>query len=137
MSEGETTNSSNSATEPYKQEQFKAFIKSLSKGSISHWVVIAEALHVDRDTINAWRKLPEAQEAIQNGIAKCLDEMEKSGGQDWRMWNERLKTLGVIATEKHDLTSGGEKIEFAVELTGGTDECKTSSETERSDEGQS
>lgn len=93
-----------------KKEEFAAFIKALEDGSISFWQEIAEALGVCPDTISDWQKLPEAKAAKQKGINKCLREMEKAGNKDWRMWHERLKLLKMTVTEKHDLTSKGEKI---------------------------
>jgi trans-2-enoyl-CoA reductase len=95
---------------PYKKEEYQAFIKNISEGNVSYWSKIAEALNVENDTITRWKKLPEAQAAIQKGIDKCLKEMETSGSKDWRMWHEKLKILNVQATQKLDLTSKGERI---------------------------
>ena len=102
--------SENSDIRPYKEDEYRAFVKTLESGAVSYWSKIAEALGVDKDTITSWKKLPEAREAIQKGIEKCLNNMETSGKRDWRMWQERLKILNIVATEKHDVTSGGEKI---------------------------
>jgi hypothetical protein len=95
---------------PYKQQEFEAFISILESGSVSFWQEIAEALGVCKDTITDWQKLPQAIEAKQKGINKCLAEMEKAGEKDWRMWHERLKLLKMVSVDKTDLTSGGQRI---------------------------
>ena len=79
----------------YKEQEFKAFIKTLKWGSAAHWLDIAEALNVDKNTITAWKELPEAKEAIQEGIYRALAAMEQAGAKDWRMWEAKLKMLGV------------------------------------------
>lgn len=80
---------------PYKKEEYKAFIKAISEGQVAHWVEIAKALNVDEDTITAWKKLPEAQKAIQDGIDNALKGMEQAGAKDWRMYEAKLKMLGL------------------------------------------
>ena len=98
----------------YKKQEFAAFIKTLESGSVSFWQEIAEALGVCRETITDWQKLPEAQAAKQRGIDKCLKEMEKAGAKDWRMWNERLRILKIMPTEKHELSNReGESFEIS------------------------
>lgn len=84
----------------YKKDQFKAFIKALKYGSVAHWMDIARALNVDDDTIKAWRDLPEAQLAIQEGIDEAFRRMQESGAKDWRMWESKLKMLGVNPAQK-------------------------------------
>lgn len=86
--------------EPYKKKEYEAFIKTLKWGSVGHWVEIARALNVDDDTILAWKKLPEAQTAIQEGIDRSIAAMEQAGGKDWRMWEAKLKMLGVNPPQK-------------------------------------
>ena len=98
----------------YKNAQFKKFIKSLSSSSIPHWSNIAEAIGVSNDTITRWKDLPEAQKAIQEGIDYAMAQMERSGKSDWRMWKEKLAMLKVAATERVDVTSGGEKLELVI-----------------------
>lgn len=85
---------------PYKKPEFDAFIKSIKEGQIGHWVEIATALNVDQDTIVAWKKLPEAQEAIRQGIERALEQMQTSGAKDWRMWETKLKMLGLNPATK-------------------------------------
>ena len=93
-----------------KTREFKAFIKTIEGDTVEHWINIAEALNINKDTITAWKKLPEAQAAIQRGIDRALAGMESAGGKDWRMWESKLKMLGANSTQKIDLTSGGEKL---------------------------
>ena len=95
-----------------KKEAFEAFINILQDGTVAHWVNVATALGVNKDTITAWKSLPEAQEAIKKGISKALENMEKTGGKDWRMWESKLKMLGVVPSEKQEvsLNSDGKPI---------------------------
>lgn len=112
-------NSANSApppevVDPYKKEQFEAFLQTIGRKSVGHWVQMAKALGVDRDTIAAWKKHPLAQKVIKDEIEKCLEGMEESGSKDWKMWESRAKMLGVAPIEKSDITSDGEKLDFKV-----------------------
>lgn len=83
-----------------KKEAFDAFIKTLSDGTVAHWQTIAQAIGVDNDTITAWKRLPEAQEAIKRGIDTALGGMAKAGEKDWRMWECKLKMLGIGPIDK-------------------------------------
>lgn len=80
-------------TKVYKVEEFEAFIKAIKETQIAHWQDIARAIGVDNNTITAWRKLPEAQEAIREGLAKSLEGMGTAGRKDWRMYHEKYKML--------------------------------------------
>lgn len=83
-----------------KTEQFEAFLKAIEESVMPHWVDIARALNVEEDTITAWKKRPEAQLAIKKGIEHALKCMEQAGARDWRMWEKKLKLLGVDAPDK-------------------------------------
>lgn len=87
-----------------KKKEYAAFIAAINDGQVGHWVEIARALNVDEDTIVAWKKLPEAQAAIQKGIDYALQCMQQAGGRDWRMWEAKLKMLGVNPATKIDAT---------------------------------
>lgn len=78
-----------------KQAEFEAFLKIIKKGRVENWSVIAEALGVREATISEWKQHPLAQKAITEGIERCITEMERAGKDDWRMWREKLKMLGV------------------------------------------
>jgi len=97
-------------TNPYKQREYKQFIKLIEGNTVEHWVNIAQALNVDKDTITDWKRLPEAQAAIQKGIDRALEGMQRAGGKDWRMWESKIKMLGINPIQKLDVTSGGEKL---------------------------
>jgi hypothetical protein len=79
----------------YKREEYAAFIKLINGGRAAHWYVIANAIGIDKNTVTAWKKLPEARKAIINGIDHALDHMEQAGKNDWRMWESKLKMLGA------------------------------------------
>ena len=83
-----------------KIEEFEAFIKFLEEGSDAHWVEIAEAIGVDKDTITEWKKQPRAVEARTQGINNAIKEMQNVGRRDWRMWESKLKMLGIIPKDK-------------------------------------
>lgn len=82
-----------------KTEEFEEFIKTIKRGSITHWIIIAKALGVNKDTINEWKKLPEARRAVAEGISYALLKQEETGKNDWRMWRSKLQMLGVKAEE--------------------------------------
>lgn len=78
-----------------KKTEFEKFIEILETSTvIAHWVEIAEILGVNKDTINEWRKLPEARQARARGIAAALSKMQRAGAKDWRMWEAKLRMLG-------------------------------------------
>jgi len=85
-----------------KKAEFREFLKIIKGGTTAHWVQVAEVLGVDNDTITSWKKTPEAQEAIAEGIQRAMEEMETVGRKDWRMWREKLKMLGMSDYEQHD-----------------------------------
>lgn len=87
----------------YKKEEFSAFIQNIRAGQLGHWQEIAKAVGVDPDTITKWKKLPEAQEAIKQGIDHSLAEMERVGARDWRMHLERLKLFGISGVDKSEI----------------------------------
>lgn len=78
-----------------KKEEFEAFIGILEGNSIAHWKDIAEAIGIDKDTITEWKKHPRAREARIKGIQYALTQMELAGKNDWRMWETKLKMLGI------------------------------------------
>jgi len=78
-----------------KVDEFKAFLKILELEKIESWENTATALGVHRKTIEIWRRLPEAQKAKAKGIENALKQMERAGVDDWKMWREKLKILGI------------------------------------------
>lgn len=88
----------------YKEKEFKAFIAAISEGNIGHWVEIARALNVSDETILNWKKLPEAQAAIQKGIDESLEGMKTAGFKDWRMYEAKLKMFGINPATKIEAT---------------------------------
>lgn len=99
---------------PYKKAEFEAFLELIKGDTIAHWVQIAQTLGIDPTTITAWKKLPLAQKAIKDGIEKAVEGMEKAGTGDWRMWESKLKMLGVSPVEKADFTSDGKPLRVGV-----------------------
>ena len=117
-----------SAVEPkdvYKEEEFKEFVKLLDEGGAAHWIDIAKALDVSPNTITAWKKRPEARAAIRKGIVRALKNMEDSGSKDWRMWQEKLKMLGLNPAIKIDAIIDDPRKEILKKYLGGEDAGKT------------
>jgi len=99
---------------PYKQAEFAAFLETLKSGTSSHWSQIGEVLGIDKNTITQWKKLPEAQKAIKEGIQDAMNKMETTGAKDWKMWKEKLGMLGIQTIDKSDITSDGERLEAPI-----------------------
>jgi hypothetical protein len=103
-------NNTDNPTNPSKKEEFEKFLELIKGDSSAHWVQIAKALGVDRTTINVWRNHPLAKKAIRDGIEKAFEGMEKAGASDWKMWESKLKMLGISPIEKQDITTDGEAL---------------------------
>lgn len=99
--------------------EFLTIIKDKPVGS--SWKLLAEVLGVSPQTIYNWKKLPEAREALAKGIQNSIDKMIETGSNDWRMWREHLKMLGVKdeTTTRHELGEGVEEILDALEAGSG------------------
>ena len=95
---------------PYKKTEFEAFIELIKGPTIAHWAQVAIALGINKDTITLWKRHPMAQKAIRDGVERALEEMEKAGKNDWKMWESKLKMLGISPIEKSDITSDGQPI---------------------------
>lgn len=101
---------------------FSEFLQLLENRPVnSAWVAIATALGVSRVTLRKWRQMPEAKEAIARGIRNSIDKMVETGADDWRMWREHLKILGVKeeTTTKHEIGEGVTEMLDALELGSG------------------
>jgi hypothetical protein len=66
----------------YKETEFKAFLAALESRQHGHGVEVARALNVDKNTISAWKKTPEAQAALQKGIDHALQCMTQAGARE-------------------------------------------------------
>lgn len=100
---------------PYKAEEFDLFIKNFSNFlALGSWEAVAKALGVTTETIRIWRMQPKAIEAKNKAMEKVLAGMLESGADDWRMWREAAKLIGMDDQQKLDVTSDGDKIEGLV-----------------------
>ena len=93
------------ATTVRKQTEFEAFLRTIRQDKVRNWSIVAEALGVREATITEWKRQPLAQQAITEGIEHCLTEMERAGKDDWRMWREKLKMLGVKDKDQQPMAS--------------------------------
>ena len=103
--------SANSANRIYKEDEFEAFIDLIGESNIGNWSIMAQALKVDRNTVQKWREHPKAKAAIKQSLAKSIEGMETAGRKDWRMYREKAKMLGVEDSQNIDLTSDGKPLE--------------------------
>jgi hypothetical protein len=93
-----------------KDEEFEEFIKILEGDEseqggntvVAHWREIAESLGINKDTITKWKDDPRAIEARKKGIREALFKMQYAGAKDWKMWESKLKMLGVSPIEKSE-----------------------------------
>lgn len=97
----------------YKWE-YNNFLEYVKKGKVERAVIYAKALQIDRRTLVHWLSQPELRMAMQASIDQIIDGMQRSGKDDWRMYRELLKILGVDEEMKLDVTSGGEKLNVAL-----------------------
>lgn len=119
-----TPNGANGANDgvvdPYAEVAFETFLKEIGNVNLPNWTILAEALGVHRNTINRWKKHPQAQAAISAAIEQNIREMELAGKGDWRMYREKLKMLGVkeAVTLEHE---AGESVKSILDKLEHTD----------------
>jgi hypothetical protein len=107
---------------PYREEEFDEFIKfleSLGSGKMARgaWYQIAEALGIDRKTLERWRHHPLAVEATKAAITANINGMIEAGANDYRMYKDNAKLLGVKYDKQNlDVTSNGETIQGVIVL---------------------
>lgn len=107
---------------PYKEEEFNAFIdflNSLGDGKMARgaWYHIAEALGIDRKTLDTWKKHPLAVEATKRAIVSNVNGMLEAGSMDYRMYKDNLKLLGMKYDKKEvDVTSNGNTVQGVIIL---------------------
>lgn len=96
----------------YKWEygQFLDFVK---KGKVGRAVIYAKALKIDRKTLVHWLSQPELREAMIASIDELVEGMQRAGKNDWRMYRELLKMIGVDDEQIIDIKSDGEAIQPA------------------------
>ena len=85
-------------------------------------MIYAKALGIDRRTLQKWMEQPELREAMTEAVDAILEEMQKAGKNDWRMWDKMLELSGVTTVKEVDVTSDGESINPLAGLT--TDELR-------------
>lgn len=96
----------------YKWE-YGNFLDYVKKGKVDRAVIYAKALQIDRRTLVHWLSQPELREAMQHSIDSLIDGMQRAGKNDWRMYRELLKIMGIDDVQSIDIKSDGEKIQAA------------------------
>lgn len=99
------TNVPNVPKEPYYETEFEEFLNNIGNSRLKNWSIIAESLGVSRKTITRWKAHPIAKRAIAKAINVNIRKMKEVGKNDWRMYREVLKMLGVNDKQelKHEL----------------------------------
>ena len=111
----------------YKWE-YSQFLEFVKKRKVSRAVVYAKSLGIDRKTLVHWMNQPELRNAMAEAIDEIIDGMKKAGANDWRMYSELYKMLGLDDVKNIDVTSGGDKVQTALvefmEEPGGENQSK-------------
>lgn len=89
-----------STIDPYKEESYNRFLELLSMDYLYNWKALASVLKVDQRTIYRWRQTPAAQKIVNDEISRLVREMERAGKDDWRMFREKAKIMGVEDVNK-------------------------------------
>ena len=118
MTEQNTNTDSHKEVVRYKWEYAK-FLEFVKKGKVQRAIIYAKALQIDRKTFVHWLSQPELMNAMQESIDQLVDGMQRAGKDDWRMYREMLKLIGVDDESKIDITSDGEPINVIIESSYG------------------
>ena len=94
----------------YKWE-YDNFLQFVKQKKPERAMIYAKALGIDRRTLVHWMSQPELRDAMTSAIDELVDGMQRAGKEDWRMYREMMKILGVDDETKIDITSGGDKIQ--------------------------
>lgn len=95
---------------PYKETQFEGFLALIGLSGIKYWKQIAETLGVSRKTIERWRQHPLAVQAIIMEVSKSIEQMDRAGKNDWRMYREKLAMLGLARKSKYEIEPKSEEL---------------------------
>lgn len=125
----------------YKWE-YGNFLEFVKKGEIGHALIYAKALKIKRETLVHWMSQPELREALIAEIHNLTQGMKQAGKDDWRMYREMLKMLGINEEIDHDIKSDGEKMQVATiidlgNLKSATDQSEAGSSSRDDQEPQS
>lgn len=110
-----------SEIDPYKEESYTRFLELLQQDYLYNWTGLAYVLKVDPRTIYRWRHTPAALKIINDEIKRLMVEMERAGKDDWRMFRDKAKIMGVEDITKVEVTDTKgvlDKLETDYELLG-------------------
>jgi len=94
----------------WEYQQFLDFVKDRKP---QRAMIYAKGLGIDRRTLNNWMNQPELRDAMAESVDAILEEMQRAGKNDWRMWDKMLELSGISTVKELDVTSGGETIKGA------------------------
>lgn len=78
----------------YKWE-YNNFLEYVKKHKIARALLYAKTLGIDRRTMSNWVHQPELREALAEAMDDLVDNMERAGKNDWRMYLELMKRMGL------------------------------------------
>jgi len=93
--------------------EYKQFLAFVQERKPQRAMIYAKGLGIDRRTLNKWMEQPELREAMAEAVDSILEEMQKAGKNDWRMWDKMLELSGITTAKELDITSNGETIKGA------------------------
>lgn len=103
--------------------EYKQFLEFVKQRKPQRAMIYAKGLGIDRRTLNKWMEQPELRQAMADAVDAILEEMQRAGKNDWRMWDKMLELSGITTVKEVDVTSDGEKINVAlVEFVDGNTE---------------
>jgi hypothetical protein len=111
MSKMSESNSNEIKRFKWEYNQFLEFVKQRKP---QRAMIYAKGLGIDRRTLNKWMEQPELRDAMAEAVDAILEEMQKAGKNDWRMWDKMLELSGITTVKELDVTSDGEKLEGAI-----------------------
>lgn len=97
--------------------EYTQFLEFVKQRRPERAMMYARMLGIDRRTLVKWMKQKELRDAMAAAVDEILEQMQKAGKDDWRMWARLLEISGITVPEEVDYTSGGDKV---VPILGGT-----------------
>lgn len=98
----------------YKKWEYNNFLDYIKQRKISRAILYAKALGIDRRTLLKWVQQPELNKAITEALDEIVDNMQRAGKDDWRMYKELHAMLTLDDTRNIDVKTNGESINVAL-----------------------
>lgn len=102
--------------------EYKQFLEFVKQRKPQRAMIYAKGLGIDRRTLNKWMEQPELRQAMADAVDAILEEMQRAGKNDWRMWDKMLELSGITTVKEVDVTSDGETIKALVQFVDENDQ---------------